>query len=82
MKGLISIQKIFLLASLVPAMILFYSCSNPISSQNTDDMNFPNAKSDEEWRDILTPFQFQVLRESATERAFTGEYYNTKDSGT
>jgi peptide-methionine (R)-S-oxide reductase len=66
----------------IPLLVFFYSCSNSTISQNTEEMTFPNAKSDKEWQEILTPFQYQVLRESATERAFTGEYYNTKDTGT
>ena len=71
-----------ILLMLIPLLVFFYSCSNSTISQNTEEMTFPNAKSDEEWREILTPFQYEVLRESATERAFTGEYYNTKDAGT
>ena len=39
-------------------------------------------KSDEEWRRILTPQQYRVLREKGTERAFTGEYASNKDKGT
>lgn len=39
-------------------------------------------KTDEEWREKLTPLQFAVLRENGTERAFTGEFYNTKTPGT
>ena len=38
--------------------------------------------SEEQWRERLTPLQYQVLREAGTERAFTGEYVNTHDDGT
>jgi len=39
-------------------------------------------KSEQEWRQELTPEQYHVMREAGTEPAFTGKYYKTKDSGT
>jgi peptide-methionine (R)-S-oxide reductase len=38
-------------------------------------------KSDEEWRERLTPEQYQVTRQKGTERAFTGVYWNSKANG-
>ena len=38
-------------------------------------------KSDEEWRRELSPEQYAVLRQQATERPFTGQYLNSKAEG-
>ncbi|TGL03252.1 peptide-methionine (R)-S-oxide reductase [Leptospira bouyouniensis] len=34
------------------------------------------------WKELLTPLQYQVTREKGTERPFTGEYYAHKEKGT
>jgi peptide-methionine (R)-S-oxide reductase len=39
------------------------------------------VKTDDEWRAILTPEQFQITREKKTERAFTGKYARSKEDG-
>ena len=41
-------------------------------------MTYPVTKSDAEWRAELSPEEYQVLRQAATERPFTGEYNDTK----
>jgi len=38
-------------------------------------------KTDTEWRELLTPFQYEVCRLKGTEPAFSGEYYNHKGDG-
>jgi peptide-methionine (R)-S-oxide reductase len=39
------------------------------------------AKTDAQWREELTPEQYQVLRKAGTERAFTGKYWNNHEDG-
>lgn len=39
-------------------------------------------KSDEDWREELTPEQYYVCRQKGTERPFTGKYHDSKEPGT
>ena len=38
-------------------------------------------KSEEEWKKILTPDQYRILRLRRTERSYTGEYQNLYEEG-
>jgi peptide-methionine (R)-S-oxide reductase len=48
----------------------------------TDARSFPVQKTEEEWRKILTPEQYYVLREHGTERAGTCALLHEKRTGT
>ncbi|MEU0792761.1 peptide-methionine (R)-S-oxide reductase MsrB [Amycolatopsis sp. NPDC005961] len=39
------------------------------------------VKSEQEWREELSPEEYAVLRQAGTERPFTGEYTDTKTTG-
>jgi peptide-methionine (R)-S-oxide reductase len=39
------------------------------------------TKSDQEWREKLTPMEYEVLRRKGTEPPFTGKYVYSKDEG-
>lgn len=41
----------------------------------------PMKKSDDEWRNKLSPEEYRVLRESGTEAPFTGEFVDNHDAG-
>ena len=71
---------------LIIGVLFLISCS--VKSQNEKDMDdkkdkstYKIEKSDEEWKQILTPVEFLILREKGTEHAFTGEYYKHKEEG-
>jgi peptide-methionine (R)-S-oxide reductase len=44
-------------------------------------MTQPVEKTDAEWREDLTPEQYEVLRRKGTEAPFTGKYVNNHDDG-
>jgi len=39
------------------------------------------TKTEDEWRENLTPEQYQVLRKAGTEPAFTGKFWDCHDDG-
>jgi peptide-methionine (R)-S-oxide reductase len=45
------------------------------------DRSYAVQRSEDDWREQLSSAEFRVLREAGTERAFTGEYTDTKTQG-
>jgi peptide-methionine (R)-S-oxide reductase len=50
-------------------------------SNHTDATSFPVAKSEAEWRQELDPTRYAILREAATERAWSGALLDEKRAG-
>ena len=50
-----------------------------IKSKNT--MSNKVVKTDEEWKKVLSPEQYNVLREKGTEMPYSGKYYLHKEKG-
>jgi len=46
------------------------------------DYDFKSIQTDDEWKEILTPAQYNILREAGTERAYTGMLNDEKRPGT
>jgi peptide-methionine (R)-S-oxide reductase len=44
-------------------------------------MNEDSKRSDAEWKKVLSPEQYEVLRRKGTERAFSGKHYNSREKG-
>ena len=48
---------------------------------DSNDSKYPVKKTDEQWRAELDAMQYQVARHAATERAFTGKYWDHFEAG-
>lgn len=61
-----------------PAASKTYFQPKPVTGKPDE---FPVRKTEAEWRKILTPAQFFILREDGTERPFANKYYDNHAAG-
>ena len=61
----------------------FTSCAQkPVKDNSETVITSDSTKlSEEEWKEKLSAFEYHVLREKGTERAFSGEFWDHKEKG-
>ena len=69
---------------ILTATLTLFSCaqkSNQLKAQNKASTIEKITKTDEEWQAELDPLEYKVLRKAGTERAFTGDLWDSKEDG-
>lgn len=78
-------KTIGILSALVATVVAVSVAGTSLGGQSTGvSPKRPDkvVKSDAEWKKILSPEAYDVLRHEGTERAFTGKYWNNHTAGT
>jgi len=72
-------MKNYKIAILVGMAFIATSCLS--QSTKMKDEEYPMNKTEAEWKAELTSEEYNILRESGTERAFTGKYWKNTEDG-
>jgi len=63
-------------------LILMLLLSVSVVALQAQEKKFAVTKTDAEWKQVLSPDVYTVLREKGTERAYTGKYWDNHEKGT
>ena len=81
-------KYLFVLSAMILLSFSYASCQQPMVKNHVKNPYYSNTDtaklhvSNAEWKRILPPELYAVAREQATERAFTGKYWNKNPRGT
>jgi peptide-methionine (R)-S-oxide reductase len=75
------VKNIFYLSFLFILCACNSNSQNSSQKQTTEMSQDKIVKSEEEWKKILNPEQYNVLREKGTEAPYSGKYYLHKEKG-
>lgn len=74
-------KRFLSIAILVMSGILSFSCTQAQEKSSQKGVTFPEAKSDSEWKEALTPEQYHVMVEKGTETPFRNAYNDNHEKG-
>ena len=74
-------RQLFAIGGVVGLGLLMKSVGLQPARATENSQGFEVVKTDAEWREILTPEQYQILRKAHTEAPFTNKYHANKDKG-
>ena len=76
-------MRVILVSTIIFSLgFMLYGCAEDAMQEKTSPGKNTSKKTDTEWKEVLTPDQYRVLRQKGTEPAFTGEYWDAKTKGT
>jgi peptide-methionine (R)-S-oxide reductase len=64
------------------AVLFLINCSSKAQTLSKEKKTYSIEKSNTEWKELLTPKQYYILREAGTERAFSSALNKNKKKGT
>jgi len=77
-----------LLIALVLSVPIFSFCQNrknpsdmTVNFKDNDPKQYEVSRTEAEWRKLLSPDAFYILRNAGTERPYTGKYFDNKQAG-